>query len=247
MMGSRILVVDDEPEVRSALRRGLESERHTVVETGSAAGLLERFREDPTIDLVTLDLALGRDDGLGLAGRLRAIRNVPIVMITARMTPMDRLTGLENGADDYIVKPFHIREVLLRIRSVLRRYALERAQAPETTPNDMETTRFAFEVGVLDVRRRSLRTTDGKLLALTDAEHDVLALLLRKSGCVMSRDDITLALKSRIWSPTDRSIDGVIARLRKKIEPQLDVPRLIRTVWGVGYVFVGDVQPLPRD
>lgn len=155
----RILVVDDEPEVRSALRRGPESESRPIVESGSVASLFERFHADHAIDLATLDPSLGQDDGLALAGRLRAVRNVPIVMITARMTPIDRLTGLENDTDDYIVKPFHIREVLLRIRAVLRRYALERAQDPGNAANGTEAeasaaTRFAFEAGVLDVISR---------------------------------------------------------------------------------------------
>lgn len=245
MSTHRILVVDDEPEVRSVLRRGLESEHYEVVEAGNAAKLFRVFAQDSRIDLVTLDLTLGQDDGMPLAAQLRAIRNVPIVMITARVDPLDRVSGLEQGADDYVVKPFHIREVLLRIRAVLRRYELEQPEDSTARGEGARHARFSFAAGILDQRHRLLNGHDGAAIALTDAEYDVLALLLEHPGRVLSRDDIMLRLKGRKWTPLDRTIDGVIARLRKKIEPDIAAPVLIRTVWGVGYAFSGDVDRLP--
>ena len=138
-----ILVVDDEPEVRLALRRGLEAEGYAVSEAGSMRALLHRLEEVPSISLITLDLMLGNEDGLLLARQIRAKRNVPIIMITARTAPMDRVTGLEHGADDYIVKPFHIREVLLRIRTVLRRYELEGKSDETAADSEAIEARYA--------------------------------------------------------------------------------------------------------
>jgi DNA-binding response OmpR family regulator len=239
-----ILVVDDEPEARSALRRGLEAEGYAVSETGSRKALLQRLDEAPPVSLITLDLMLGHDDGLLLARQIRAKRNVPIIMITARNAPIDRVTGLEHGADDYIVKPFHIREVLLRIRAALRRYELEGKTDGPSADSDATEERYEFEVGVLDVKRREMTAPDGTDVVLTDAEFDILVMFLRHPGRVLSRDEITMKLKGRIWSPMDRTMDGHIARLRKKIEPQIEKPRMIKTVWRVGYVLAGDVRRL---
>ena len=239
-----ILVVDDEPEVRLALRRGLEAEGYVVSEAGSMNALMRRLEEVPSISLITLDLMLGNEDGLLLARQIRAKRNVPIIMITARTAPMDRVTGLEHGADDYIVKPFHIREVLLRIRTVLRRYELEGKSDETAADSEAIEARYAFEAGVLDMKRRELIAPDGTNIALTDAELDILVIFLRHPGRVLSRDDITMQLKGRRWSPMDRTMDGHIARLRKKVEPQIEQPRVIKTVWGVGYVLAGDVRRL---
>lgn len=239
-----VLVVDDEAGVRAALRTGLEAEGWQVSEAASKAGLLGRLE---AADIVTLDLGLADEDGLEVAREVRARRNVPIVMITARATPIDRLTGLEHGADDYIVKPFLVREVVMRIRAVLRRYELERR---EQTDGDRDGevgmteggTRFTFETGVLDTARRQCSDRSGHEIALTDAELDLLALLLRHPARVLSRDEIMAALKGKSWSPLDRTIDGHVARLRKKIEPDPEQPRLVKSVRGVGYVFTGDVE-----
>jgi DNA-binding response OmpR family regulator len=170
------------------------------------------------------------------------MRNLPIIMITARAEPIDRVTGLEHGADDYIIKPFHVREVLMRVRSVLRRYELE-ARLPDVgTDNTTAHEQYRLEVGVLDVRGRSVTASDGAATNLTDAEFDILVLFVRNPGRVMTRDEMTMLLKGRQWLPTERAIDGHIARLRKKIEPDIATPRLIKTVWRVGYVFTGEVR-----
>jgi two-component system, OmpR family, response regulator len=237
-----ILVVDDEPAMREALRRGLEAEGYAVSEAESVRALTNRLKRDERIDLITLDLMLGSEDGLQLARKIRAERNVPIIMITARTSPIDRVAGLEHGADDYIVKPFHFRELHLRISTVLRRYEAEDQVSGALSSAHNE--RYSFEAGTLDVRRRELISLEGTPVALTDAEFDILIIFLRNAGRVLSRDELVRLLKGHRWSPTDRTIDGHIARLRKKIEPVLAAPRLIKTVWRVGYVFAGDTRKI---
>lgn len=236
-----VLVCDDEPEIRSVLRRGLESAGYAVHEAGSKAELLQRLKTVP-IDLITLDLSLGNEDGLEAAREIRSVRNVPIMMITGRSTPIDRVTGLEHGADDYISKPFHIREVLLRLRTVLRRYELEGGVVDADRVSEPGDERYEFEAGVLDAKRRELRAPGGERVPLTDAEFGLLLLFLRQPTRVLSRDEITARLKGHSWSPLDRTIDGHIARLRKKVEPGSETPRLIKNVRGVGYVFTGDIR-----
>lgn len=234
-----ILVVDDEPGIRSLLRRGLEAEGFRVSEAAGQEALLKRL-DTEAVDLITLDLALGSDDGLSLARQIRSTCNVPIVMITGKVTTEERIVGLENGADDYIAKPFHIREVLLRIRAVLGRYGpLDGASSAATAPAE----RHRFETGTLDVVRRELRGPTGATIDLTDAEIDLLTIFLRRPRRILSRDEIMQLLRGRSWSPLERTLDGHVARLRKKIEPQSEAPRLIKSVRGVGYVFTGDVTP----
>jgi two-component system, OmpR family, response regulator len=231
----RILVVDDEAALCAILREAFEAEGFVVSEARDKATLFRRL-ETETVNLITLDLAMGRDDGLELARQVRALRNIPIVMITGRGGPFDRVVGLEHGADDYISKPFHIREVVLRIHSVLRRYDLE-----ETIPKQSAEQQHAFVVGVLDSTKREVRKVDGTLLDLTESEFLLLEIFLRNPARVLSRDEILQMLRGRDWSPLDRTIDGHVARLRRKIEPLGDAPTLIKSVRGVGYVFTGEV------
>jgi two-component system, OmpR family, response regulator len=242
----RILVVEDQQAIRLILRSGLEADNYIVSEAGGKAELLHCLETDP-IDLITLDLDLGGEDGLQLAREVRARRNVPIIMITGKGEPVDRVAGLEHGADDYIVKPFHIKEVRMRIQSVLRRYALE--TEARSGGNAISTTeeRYRFEIGTLDVQRRELISEGGDLIDLTDTEFGLLTIFLRRPARIMSRDELTALLNGRHWSPDDRSIDGHIARLRRKIDSQSDRSRLIKSVRGIGYVFTGDVHRLPKS
>jgi two-component system, OmpR family, response regulator len=232
---TRILVVDDEAALCAVLREGLEAEGFVVSEARNKAALF-RSLEAESVDLITLDLALGHDDGLELARQVRALRNIPIIMITGRGAPFDRVVGLEHGADDYISKPFHIREVVLRIHSVLRRYHLE-----EIIPKPSAEQQHAFVVGVLDSAKREVRKVDGTLLDLTESEFLLLEIFLTNPARVLSRDEILQMLRGRDWSPLDRTIDGHVARLRRKIEPRGEAPTLIKSVRGVGYVFTGEV------
>ena len=207
-------------------------------EAGSKAALFKNLETDP-VSLITLDLNLGSEDGLVVARDVRAVRNVPIIMISGRVGPEDRVTGLEFGADDYIVKPFHIKEVILRVRNVLARYHVLAAAA--ISQSGLDGMRFTFDAGVLDTGRRELTATDGGVIDLTDVEHELLAIFLQHPKRVLSRDQIMQLLKGRDWSPLDRMLDGHVARLRKKIEPPGEAPWLIKSVRGVGYIYTGDV------
>lgn len=227
----RILVVDDEAAVRQSLVAGLSAEGWTVAEAANRVEMFARLEED-RFDLVTLDLRLGPDDGLILARDLRARWNIPVLMITGMGQPIDRLRGLEHGADDYIVKPFLIGEVVLRIRNTLDRY---RKPYVDTGP-------LVYDHSAFDSRTGTVRHADGSVIELTGIEQQLFELLAGHPGRVLSRDEISQALHGRDWSPFDRSIDGHVARLRRKLEPPGDAPVLIRSVRGVGYVFAGDIK-----
>jgi two-component system, OmpR family, response regulator len=240
-----ILVVDDDPEVRLLLRDCLTLEGYRVIEA-SDGETLKRTLASECIDLVTLDLKLGGEDGLSLAREIRASRNVPIVMISGKGDTIDRVVGLELGADDYIAKPFHLREVLARVRAVLRRYEGQTAGSPPAEATSKvpgpSGAAFTFEDWQLDLDRRELRNGSNGTIDLTTAEFNLLAIFVQRPARVLSRDDIMDLLKGHDWSPLDRSIDSLVARLRKKIERDSDAPRLVKTVRGVGYVFTASVS-----
>ena len=244
MMGparENILIVDDEPEVRALLRAGLEAEGFGVLEAGNGAEAEAHLAAQP-IQLVTLDLKLGGEDGLKLGRELRAKRNTPIIMITGKGDPIDRVVGLELGADDYIAKPFLMREVIARVRAVLRRYVPAEIATTREPPAD--GTRYTFDGWTMDMRRREVRDPAGKSCELTTGEFNLLAIFVQRPGRVLSRDELMDLLKGHDWTPMDRSIDGLVARLRKKIEPEREVPQLVKTARGVGYVFAGAVKRL---
>ena len=236
---ANILIVDDDGAVRQLLTDCLRPEGFAVFEAANGA---EMFRElgARRIDLITLDLNLSGEDGLKLARDVRSRQNIPIVMITGKSDPIDRVVGLELGADDYIPKPFHMREVLARIRAVLRRYQ------PSAVPVSVGAApalgdRYRFDGQTLDNDRRELKSAAGVVTELTTTEFELLAIFLRAPGRVLSRDQIMDQLKGHDWSPLDRSIESMVARLRRKIEPENETPKLIKTVRGVGYVFAGTV------
>jgi DNA-binding response OmpR family regulator len=238
-----ILVVDDEAAVRQLLRDCFELEGYQVVEAPDRTEAT-RLLGELAVDLVTLDLNLGGDNGLELAREIRAKRDVPIVMITGKGDTIDRVVGLELGADDYIAKPFHVREVLARVRAVLRRYDNGPTPPPAGSGDGVpdQAGAWCFDGFVLDEPRRELRGPDGAVRDLTTAEFNMLVMFVKRPSRVLSRDTIMDLLKGHDWSPLDRSIDALIARLRRKVEPVPDAPRLIKTVRGVGYVFAGEVK-----
>ncbi len=240
----RILVVDDEPEIRALLRKCFEREGFHVAEAKDGAELRGRL-EGNDVSLITLDLTLGGEDGLELAREVRAKCNVPIVMITGKGDTIDRVVGLELGADDYITKPFQLREVIARIRAVLRRYHPADQHGPQTG-TQAQHERYGFAGMVLDMASRELGTGAGTSTVqdLTTAEFNLLAIFVKRPHRVLSRDNIMDLLKGHEWSPVDRSIDALVGRLRKKVEPDPDRPRLIKTVRGVGYAFTADVRRL---
>lgn len=231
----RILVVDDEAGLRQSLRQGLEAYGWDVAEAANRDQMMAALSAGK-FDAVTLDLMLGEDDGLDLARGLRANWNVPVLMITGKSQPLDRVIGLDHGADDYIVKPFHIREVALRIERVLERYR-------KTVSVLAEDGEVAFDHSTFDSRTGVVHHADGTTHELTGTEQQLFEMFSGNPGRVFSRDDICQALHGRDWSPFDRSIDGHIARLRRKLEPDSETPVLIRSVRGVGYVFTGEVRP----
>jgi two-component system OmpR family response regulator len=234
-----ILIVDDEPEVRTLLRTGLEGDGFAVAEAADGREAMALLDKLP-ISLVTLDLKLGGEDGLKVARELRAARNTPMIMITGKGDAIDRIVGLELGADDYIPKPFLMREVIARIRAVLRRYASGAVTAGEAPVGQ----RYGFDGWAVDLSRREVRDPAGAARELTTAEFNLLALFVQKPGRVLSRDELMDLLKGHDWTPMDRSIDALVARLRKKLEPDSERPMLVKTVRGVGYAFAGAVKKL---
>ena len=237
MSQAHILVVDDDPKVRLLLRRCLEPEGYRVSEAHDGQSVFSVLNAGH-VDLITLDLTLASEDGLDIARRIRSVAAVPIIMITGKGDTIDRIVGLELGADDYISKPFHVREVLARVRSVLRRSqegSLSRHQ--QNRPRKI----FRFANWVLDCDKRELRSTTGAISQLTTAEFELLAILVQRPNRVLSRDTLLDLLKGQDWAAYDRIIDTQIARLRKKIEVSPEAPELIKTVRGVGYSFTADV------
>jgi two-component system, OmpR family, response regulator len=235
MSDVRILVVDDDAKVRTLLRRCFEGEGFAVSEAKNGAELravLARQR----VTLITLDLSLGKENGLDLAREIRNDHNIPIIMLTGKGDTIDRVVGLELGADDYIAKPFALRELVARVRAVLRRTA---APGPSGTGHQ-----YRFEGWIFDVDQRSLKRESGEEQNLTTSEFNLLEAFVKRPHRILSRDDIMDLLKGHDWSPLDRSIDNLIARLRKKVERDPEQPRLIKTVRGVGYTFAAAAKKL---
>ena len=229
----RVVVLDDDARIRDLLRRYLSQEGFDVLlaEDGKA---LNRLMTRENIDLIVLDLMLPGEDGLSICRRLRAAGDrTPIIMLTAKVEDVDRIVGLEVGADDYLPKPFNPRELLARIHAVLRRRPAP--EAPGAPTKDAQVVSFGdFE---FDLSQRRL-TRDGEPIALTTGEFSMLKALVRHPRQPLSRDKLAQLARGRDFEPFDRSLDVQISRLRKMIEPDPSNPRYIQTVWGVGYVFV---------
>ncbi|NBU59793.1 MAG: two-component system response regulator OmpR [Betaproteobacteria bacterium] len=234
-MSERILVVDDDARLRDLLVRYLGENGFKVRSAPDAPGMdAERRRE--AVDLMVLDLMLPGEDGLSICRRLRAENeSLPIIMLTARGEEVDRIVGLEMGADDYLPKPFNPRELLARIRAVLRR----RAGAAGGSAPLLEGGKVSFGPFTLDLGTRQL-TRDGEALPLTSGEFSVLKVLVEHARRPLSRDQLMEMARGREHEAFDRAIDVQISRLRKLIEDSSSQPRYIQTVWGFGYVFVPD-------
>ncbi len=225
---ANLLVVDDDPEIRELIQAYLEQQGFTVhsVESGEA---MDEFLVSNEIDLLILDLMLPGEHGLSIAQRLKKHSDLPIIIVSAQGEDVDRIVGLEVGADDYLSKPFNPRELLARVRAVLRRSQ----RAP-----DEEGARGKTEFGefVLDTNSHRL-TKSGDTVPLTSGEFDLLAILVSHPNKVLDRDRILDLLTGAERSPFDRSIDVRVTRLRSKIEPDPAKPIYIRTIWGKGYMF----------
>lgn len=234
----RIAVVDDDRAVREAVGDMLESNGFAPVPCRNAADLLALMAGEAPPGLIVLDLQLPDRDGLGVAAAIRATSRVPIIMLTGRGEEIDRVMGLEVGADDYVVKPFSTRELLARIKAVRRRSDAFVPAEPAVRQG------YRFLGFVLDTERRRLTAPSGAPVPLTVAEFDLLHALVQRHGRVLSREqllEITHRADDEIF---DRTIDVLILRLRRKIEPTPTSPRFIRTERGHGYVFDVKVEPL---
>ena len=235
---AHILIVDDDARIRQMLTRYFEQEGYRVSVAADGAGMRARLSAKPA-DIVLLDVVMPGDDGLTLAREIRARSNIGIIMLTGRGEVLDRIVGLEVGADDYIAKPFHLREVLARVKSVLRR----RKSASETPSTHQEPADevVRFDGWLLDTARRQLVSPKGEAVLLTTGEFDLLAALVKQPGRVFGREALMDLTRGRSWEVFDRTIDAQISRLRKKIEADPKNPVLVKSVRGVGYVFTGKV------
>ena len=240
MTGLRILVVDDDPKIRTLLRRCLERESYHVSEAANMSETLAKIAASAP-DLITLDLQLGADDGFEIARGIRRVSDVPIVMVTGKADLIDRVVGLEIGADDYIVKPFHVREVIARIKSVLRRASVAAVRAGPL-PAATQSQRLAFDGLVAIPDQFVLIDRDGAPVALTGSEFRLLAIFLGRPKRTLSRGQLLGLMGGHDYAPFDRTVDNQIARLRKKIERDPGQPALIKTVRGMGYMLATDVH-----
>jgi len=243
MTDQTILIVDDDEKIRVLLRKVLEGEGYQVI----TAGTVEDARAcvaTTDIALITLDIRLGADNGLELAREIRQTSAVPIIMVSGKDDVIDRVVGLEVGADDYITKPFHVREVIARVRSVLRRAG---PHDPADTKASTGCVHLAFDGMTACPDRMALMGRQGADCDLTSTEYKLLSVFLNRPKRVLSRDQLMDLIGGHAWSPTDRTIDNQIARLRKKIERDVTNPKLIKTIRGVGYTFACDVDMTTED
>lgn len=231
-----IAVLDDEVDITALLASYLQAQGFRVSQRHTGRALLELMGSDPAA-LVLLDLGLPGEDGLAIARQLREHHRCGLVIVSGRGDAIDKVVGLEVGADDYVTKPFDLRELLARIKAVLRRVAL----APQE-PADAARRRLRFAGWLLDVGARRLSDDAGVDVALTGGEFDLLCTFALNPGRVLSRDFLLEATRGREAGPFDRTIDVQVGRLRKKLEPDAAAPQLIKSVRGAGYILVPPVS-----
>jgi two-component system OmpR family response regulator len=231
-----VLIVDDDAEIRSLLREYLEKNAYRVTAVADGRGMWAALGQAQP-DIIVLDLMLPGEDGLTICRNLRARSGVPIIMLTARGEETDRIVGLEMGADDYLPKPFNPRELLARVKSILRR---ARALPENLHPDDARTIRFAG--WTLDVATRNLRSPAGVVVALSGTEYKLLRIFLAHPNRVLNRDQLIDLMLSRDASPFDRSIDVQVSRLRQRLGEGARDPAIIKTVRSEGYVLAVAVE-----
>ena len=237
--GANILVIDDDPSLRELLSRYLKENDFSVETLEDGRGAEEKILQQ-TIDLVVLDIMLPGEDGLTIAKKLKAISSVPIIMLSAKGEDIDRIIGLEVGADDYLPKPFNPRELLARIKAVLRRDGLKGEQQPTNAPHE-------YKFGPFTINRDSKQVfNNDDEVTLTSGEYKLLELFINHPNRVMNRDFMVESLKGFSPSPYDRSIDVRVNRLRQKIEHNPNNPIYIKTVWGEGYIFTPELSSKTR-
>jgi two-component system OmpR family response regulator len=231
-----ILVVDDQKEICDMVQDYLSSEGYRVSIAHDGGGMRRAIAQSP-VDLVILDLMLPGEDGLTLARGLREESSVGIIILTGRGETVDRIIGLEMGADDYLPKPFHLRELLARVKSVLRRVS---SRSAERAPAQRSQARFAG--WHLDLSSRELFSPSGKEVRLTTGEFDLLAAFVNNANQVLTRDRLLDLARNREAGPFDRTIDVQVGRLRRKLEDDPQKPSMIKTVRGTGYIFTPAVE-----
>jgi two-component system OmpR family response regulator len=237
-----ILIVDDDREIRDLLSRFLA--RHGLRASAARDGReMSALLSEHAVDLVVLDLMLPGEDGLSLCRTLRARSALPVIMLTAMGEEIDRIVGLEMGADDYLAKPFNPRELLARIRAVLRRAGAPGGGLSAGRPLD-GAGRLRFAGWLFDVERRQLASPDGVQVALSAGEFGLLAAFVSHPGRVLNRDQLLDLARGRDAQPFDRSVDVQVSRLRRKIEADPREPLLIKTVRGGGYLFTPAVETI---
>ena len=240
---TQLLVVDDDPSVRALLREYLEGHGFDVAEAADGAQMREQLQR-ALPDAVLLDIRLPGEDGLMLARYLRQNHDVGLLMVSASGDVVDRVVGLELGADDYIAKPFDLRELLARVKSVIRRVQARTpvpVAAGGTAPPEPQQLpqRRAFGRCEIDLESHRMFEAGGDEVVLTAMEYELLAAFLANPNRVLTRDQLLMKTRNREWEPFDRSIDIRIGRLRRKVEPDpAGEPRVIRTVRNAGYMFV---------
>lgn len=227
----RVLVVDDDPRLRKLLHRYLEQANFEVLSAGDGCEM-QAMLASQQVDLIILDIMLPGEDGICLARKLGPQSAIPIIMLSAKGSDVDRIVGLEVGADDYITKPFNPRELLARIRAVLRRQARD---AVHRTTTHKQNNMYCFGNFKLDITTHTLYH-NGRSVTLTSADYKLLCIFVQYDNKVLSRDRLLDLLKGHERFPFDRSVDVRVSRLRQKIEADPSNPRFIRTIWGEGYM-----------
>jgi DNA-binding response OmpR family regulator len=236
---THIAVVDDEPDITQLLATYLGAQGFRVTPLASGAALMATMAADPPA-LVLLDLGLPGEDGFGIARQLREHHRCGLVIVSGRGDAVDKVVGLEVGADDYVTKPFDLRELLARIKAVLRR--LQPAPAAGAGPVAPSGSRLCFADWTLDLAARRLSGPGGDDVALTSGEFDLLRTFAQNPGRVLSRDFLLEHTRGREAGPFDRTIDVQVGRLRRKLEQRADDPQIIKSVRGAGYILVPSVS-----
>lgn len=237
---ARILVVDDEPDIRETLCAHLGRNGFEAVSAENADNARTLLKSQET-DLVVLDIMMPGEDGLSLCRHLRETSNTPVILLTALADDTDRIVGLEIGADDYVTKPFNPRELIARIKAVLRRAGTGNAAANDDSKATIVDGLLKFDRWQLDTAQSELRRDDGLIVPVSTGELSLLRVFLTHPGDVLSRDDLMELTRGREALPFERSIDNMISRVRRKIEADPKTPRIIKTVWGGGYRLTADV------
>jgi two-component system OmpR family response regulator len=237
---ARLLMIEDDPEIAGMVGQMLSGHGYQVQRLPDGREVERAMKREP-VDLVILDLMLPGEDGVSICRRLRRNHAVPVLMLTALASEADRVIGLESGADDYLCKPFAPRELLARVRALLRR-----ARWTSTVPGD-EPSCYAFDGWMLDVLRMNLFSPDRLQVPLTSAEFALLSTFCRKPQQVLSRESLLALMHSQPAAVFDRAIDTLIARLRRKIEDDVREPARIKTVRNGGYIFTPNVTQAQRS